>query len=138
MTAGDPGAVRASRAAANMVSTPRAMGGLASAGVAIDVFVASSADIGESYGPETSIRPPRSSPALPPLPAASCSGPMVEAVAGRPRPCGPAVDAYGSGDSFAAGLTYGLGTGNTAEQAVESAPDAVPRAWPEEVLMKAS
>ena len=27
------------------------------------------------------------------------------------RPPGPAVDSYGSGDAFAAGLTYGLGAG---------------------------
>jgi ribokinase len=29
------------------------------------------------------------------------------------------VDAYGSGDSFAAGLTYGLAAGHPVEQAVE-------------------
>jgi ribokinase len=31
---------------------------------------------------------------------------------------GPIVDAYGAGDSFAAGLTYGLGAGMTIEDAV--------------------
>jgi ribokinase len=31
---------------------------------------------------------------------------------------GPAVDAYGCGDSFAAGLTYGLGAGLRAEEAI--------------------
>jgi ribokinase len=36
---------------------------------------------------------------------------------GVPLP-GPAVDAYGAGDSFAAGLTYGLGEGRSPEEAL--------------------
>jgi ribokinase len=31
---------------------------------------------------------------------------------------GPAVDAYGAGDSFAAGLTYGLAEGRSPEEAL--------------------
>jgi ribokinase len=31
---------------------------------------------------------------------------------------GPPVDAYGCGDSFAAGLTFGLGRGDSIEEAV--------------------
>ena len=31
---------------------------------------------------------------------------------------GPIVDAYGAGDSFAAGVTFGLGAGETLEYAV--------------------
>jgi ribokinase len=34
---------------------------------------------------------------------------------------GPVADAYGAGDSFAAGLTYGLGSGWTPEAAIDLA-----------------
>ena len=34
---------------------------------------------------------------------------------------GPLVDAYGAGDSFAAGLTFALGSGHSPEGAVEFA-----------------
>ena len=34
---------------------------------------------------------------------------------------GPLVDAYGAGDSFAAGLTFALGSGRAPELAVEFA-----------------
>ena len=34
---------------------------------------------------------------------------------------GPLVDAYGAGDSFAAGLTFALGSGRSPEAAVEFA-----------------
>jgi ribokinase len=40
--------------------------------------------------------------------------------AAAPLP-GPAVDAYGAGDSFAAGLTFGLAEGLSAEEALEVA-----------------
>ena len=36
---------------------------------------------------------------------------------GRPSLPGPAVDAYGAGDSFAAGVTFGLAQGRPAEEA---------------------
>ncbi|HLN11621.1 MAG TPA: PfkB family carbohydrate kinase, partial [bacterium] len=36
-------------------------------------------------------------------------------------PPGPVVDSYGCGDSFAAGLTYGLGAGMPAQDAIDLA-----------------
>jgi len=36
----------------------------------------------------------------------------------RRRPPGPLQDAYGAGDSFAAGLTYGLAEGLSMDEAV--------------------
>jgi ribokinase len=120
LTAGDQGAVRAARAAASLVSTPRAMGGLAAAGVAIDVLVASSADAGESFQ-VADLDPPPSVVAR----TAGATGGELRWADGRSRRWeaaplpGPAVDAYGSGDSFAAGLTYGLAAGLPPEQAVE-------------------
>jgi ribokinase len=120
LTAGDPGAVRAARAAGKLVSTPRAMRGLAAAGVAIDVLVASSADSGERYR-AGDLDPPPSVIAR----TAGADGGVLQWADGRSRHWkaaplpGPPVDAYGSGDSFAAGLTYGLAAGRTPEEAVE-------------------
>ena len=48
--------------------------------------------------------------------------PGAEPVAYSPvRPPGPLGDAYGAGDSFAAGLTYGLGAGMAIDEAVHLA-----------------
>jgi ribokinase len=120
LTAGDSGAVRAARAAANLVSTPRAIGGLAAAGVAVDVLVASAVDSGERYRARD-LDPPPSIIAR----TAGAAGGALQWADGRscsweaaPLP-GPPVDAYGSGDSFAAGVTYGLAAGCPPEQAVE-------------------
>jgi ribokinase len=119
LTAGDSGAVRAARAAANLVSTPRAIDGLAAAGVPIDVLVASSADRGERYR-AGDLEPPPAVIAR----TAGAAGGTLEWADGRSRHWeaaplpGPPVDAYGSGDSFAAGLTYGLASGQPPEQAV--------------------
>lgn len=119
LTAGDPGAVRAARAAANLVSTPRALDALAGSGVRVDVLVASSADAGErDRGGE--LDPP---PEMVASTAGGAGGDLVYAdgrafrwdAAALP---GPAVDAYGCGDSFAAGLTFGLAEGRSPEQAV--------------------
>jgi ribokinase len=119
LTAGDPGAVRAARAAGKLVSTPRAFEALAEAGVPIDVLVSSAEDAGERYR-VGDIDPP---PSMVALTAGGAGGSLVRAD-GRttsweaaPLP-GPEVDAYGSGDSFAAGLTYGLAEGRSPEQAV--------------------
>jgi ribokinase len=120
LTAGDGGAVRAARAAAKLVATPRAMRGLAAAGVAIDVLVASSADSGERYR-AGDLDPPPSVIAR----TAGADGGVLQWTDGRSRQWeaaplpGTPVDAYGSGDSFAAGLTYGLAAGRTPEEAVE-------------------
>ena len=129
LTAGDGGAVRAARAAAGLVSTPRAMDGLAAAGVAIDVLVASAADSGERYraadldsAPSVIAR------------TAGAAGGELQWADGRSRSWeaaplpGPPVDAYGSGDSFAAGLTYGLAAGLPPSRPWRSEPAAERRA----------
>ena len=39
---------------------------------------------------------------------------------GAIEPPGPLLDAYGAGDSFVAGLTYGLGAGQELDEAVRT------------------
>ncbi|HKF92232.1 MAG TPA: PfkB family carbohydrate kinase [Acidimicrobiia bacterium] len=118
-TAGDAQAVRASRAARTLVSTARTIPPLAESGVQIDVLVSSSRDVAERYAPGD-IEPPPHLVAR----TAGAGGGWVEAPDGTttewtaaPLP-GPPVDAYGAGDSFAAGLTYGLAAGRSPEEAL--------------------
>jgi ribokinase len=119
LTAGDPGAVRAARAAGKLVSTPRAIEALAEAGVPIDVLVSSADDAGEHHR-AGDLDPP---PSMVARTAGAAGGSLVRGD-GRAIPWeatalpGPRVDAYGCGDSFAAGLTYGLAEGRSPEQAV--------------------
>ena len=118
-TAGDAQAVRASRAARTLVSTARTIPPLAESGVQIDMLVSSSRDAGERYTPGD-IEPPPHLVAR----TSGAGGGWVEAPDGTrtewtaaPLP-GPPVDAYGAGDSFAAGLTYGLAAGRSPEEAL--------------------
>ncbi|HEU0023174.1 MAG TPA: PfkB family carbohydrate kinase [Thermoleophilaceae bacterium] len=121
LTAGDARAVRAAREAGVLVSTPRGIEALAEAGVELDALVASGADRGERYEPGQLEPPPRvvvrtAGPAGGAWETATESGGYDAA----PLP-GPARDAYGCGDSFAAGLTYGLGSGLDLPAALELA-----------------
>ena len=118
-TAGDAQAVRASRAARTLVSTARTIRPLAESGVQIDMLVSSSRDVGERYTPGDIEPPPRLVART-----AGAGGGWGEAPDGTrtewtaaPLP-GPPVDAYGAGDSFAAGLTYGLAAGRSPEEAL--------------------
>jgi ribokinase len=130
LTGGDTGAARAARAARVLVATPRALAALEGAGVAVDVLVGSANDPGEVYEPGMLDPEPRvvvrtrggaggewsatGDEPLPWLPGGRRSG----AWAPTPLPGAP-IDAYGCGDSFAAGLTYGLGAGLELERAIE-------------------
>jgi len=117
-TGGDADALRAARAARVLVATPRALDVIAESGVQLDVLVSSANDPGEQVA----------AGALDPAPrlvvrtggAAGGSWSSVDGDAGtwaaEPLP-GPPVDSYGSGDAFAAGLTYGLGAGMPVAQA---------------------
>jgi ribokinase len=119
LTGGDAGAVRAARAARVLVATPRAMEALAGAGVTIDVLVGSAHDADEAYArgmldPEPRVVVRTRGERGGEWSAADRSGTWDP----TPLP-GPAVDAYGCGDSFAAGLTYGLGAGMVLEEAID-------------------
>ena len=110
-TGGDGAAARAARAARVLVASARAHGALLDGGVTPDVLVASATDAKERAG-------------VAELPAPrwlvmtdGARGGRWEAADGdtgswaAAPPPGPPVDAYGCGDSFAAGLTYGLAAG---------------------------
>jgi ribokinase len=116
-TGGDVEALRAARSARILVATPRAGDVLRDAGVALDVLVASGRDGGEAI-PSLDSRPRYVA-----LTAGGDGGRWAAAdgTDGRwhaARPPRAPVDAYGCGDSFAAGLTYGLGAGMSFEDAV--------------------
>jgi ribokinase len=117
-TAGDHDALNAARAARVLVASPRAIDALGQ-GVAVDALVLSSDDAIErgeaahaldeaelvvsTEGAHGGVYRQRG----------SGSGSWAAA-----PPPGEAVDSYGCGDSFAAGLTYGLGTGMAAPAAL--------------------
>jgi len=117
-TAGGLDTLRAARAARTVVATARVMDVLAAAQVRLDAVVGSARDASEryvGYEPE---------PDLVVTTAGSAGGTWAGAEgrtgrwAAAPVP-GAVGDAYGCGDSFAAGLTYGLADGRGVEGALE-------------------
>jgi ribokinase len=122
LTAGDADALRAARAARVLVASPRAGGVLAQVGVRLDALVYSEQD-----ELETSFA--RSLDPRPSLLVATrgAEGGRYEMANGdsgtwEPAPLpGPIADSYGSGDSFAAALTYGLAEGRDTMSALELA-----------------
>ena len=122
LTAGDVDAVRHARRARVLVATPRGLDTLSEAHVELDALVSSGRDPGEIYREGD----------LDPVPrivvrTLGAQGGEWETASGErgnwgPAPLpGPVHDAYGAGDSFAAGLTYGLGAGWDIDRAVELA-----------------
>lgn len=118
-TGGDAGALRAARAARVLVATPRARDAIEEAGVQLDALVGSAQDEGERLA----------AGGLDPQPryvvlTAGAQGGRWEGADGTcgtwaaASPPGPPVDAYGCGDSFAAGLTHALGAGLPIPEAV--------------------
>ena len=123
LTAGDIEAVRQARRARTLVATPRGLDALAEAHVR-----AGRAGV-ERAGPRRALQPrrprpraARSSCGRSERPGESGRRRAASGAAGAPAPLpGPVRDAYGCGDSFAAGLTYGLGAGWEIARAVELA-----------------
>jgi ribokinase len=111
-----------SRSARVLVATARALSPLVEARVELDALVASGADAGERYE-RGQITP---EPRLVVRTAGAAGGEWETADGERgryeaaPLP-GPVSDAYGCGDSFAGGLTFGLGSGLRPEAALELA-----------------
>lgn len=121
-TGGDPAALGAARAARVLVATARALGAIAAAGVRLDVLVASAHDEGERFDIADLDPAPRYV-----VLTSGAAGGTWEGTDGshgewapEPLPASP-VDAYGCGDSFAAGLSHGLGSGLAIEEALQLA-----------------
>ncbi len=121
---GDAEAVKAARRARVLVATARSLPVLAEAGVELDALVRSARDPGERY--ERGDLEPQ------PKLVVATSGReggiwgTADCRAGSFRPVppdGPVADAYGAGDSFAAGLTYALAGGDDVEAAVAFAAE---------------
>jgi ribokinase len=110
-TAGDDGALRRARRARILVATARVLPHLARARIPVDALVGSGRDEAERYVPGD-LDPP---PGLAVWTTGASGGRYLTAegsagtFAAAPIP-GPVVDAYGCGDSFAAGLAFGLGS----------------------------
>ena len=118
-TGGDAGALRAAARAGCLVATARAGAVLVQDDLEIDVLVHSANDPGET--------PPEGVRARVVVSTEGSHGGHWRAADGStgrweasPAP-GPILDAYGCGDAFAAGLTYGMGAGWGLERALELA-----------------
>jgi len=118
-TAGDVEALRLARTAGLLASTARVFDTIARSGVPLDALVGSARDRDETYDPRRLSRPPELLVITngaeggtywihggPPLPYAAV------------EPPGPVVDTYGTGDTFAGALTYGLGSRMAVENAL--------------------
>jgi ribokinase len=120
-TAGDVSALESARRARVLVATSRELGTLRRAGIELDALVGSGEDLGEQYHPGDLDPPPKLvvSTAGPLGGWTQPGGPFRAA----PLP-GPISDAYGAGDSFAAGLTYALAKGLERDEALDLASRA--------------
>jgi len=122
VTACDVEALRLARRARNVVATSRIMPLLQAAGVELDALVGSASDPDERYEVGDLSPPPRMV-----VRTAGAAGGTYTLASGRRGEfpaaplLGPVVDAYGCGDSFAAGLTYALGAGLNPDEAVRLA-----------------
>jgi ribokinase len=118
VTAGDAGALEATRAAGVLVATTRT-GAALSSGVQIDALVGSALDPSETYR-RGDIEP---EPSLVVRTEGAAGGSWETADGERSRFDAPPLpgevrDRYGAGDSFAAGLTFALGRGDDPATAV--------------------
>jgi ribokinase len=121
-TGGDVGALTHARRARRLVATPRAYATLRASRVNLDVLVRSAKDPGEQQA-EEGLDP---APDIVVSTAGKEGGEWVgeDRTTGRWKAAelpGPPQDAYGAGDSFAAGLTFGLGADLPIEQALRVA-----------------
>src|SRR5947209_6517086 len=114
-TGGDVAALRAARRAKCLVATSRELPTLKAAGVQIDVLVGSGEDAGERFESGELDPPPR----IVVTTAGGLGGWIRPGGPFRAAPIpGPVADAYGCGDCFAAGLTYGLALKRPVDEAV--------------------
>ena len=121
-TAGDEGALRNARRARVLVATSRIAGFLAEHRVELDAVVGSGSDPAEAVDPSSFAH----RPALV-VRTDGVAGGRYEASDGRSgsyepvAPPHPVVDTYGAGDSFAAGLAFGLASEMNVDDALRLA-----------------
>jgi ribokinase len=112
---GDFAALRAARHSPVLVATSREVATLRRAAVAVDVLVGSGEDAAERF--ESGELEPE--PPIVVTTAGTLGGWIRPGGPFRAAPLpGPVSDAYGCGDCFAAGLTYGLALGKPVDEAV--------------------
>jgi ribokinase len=118
-TGGDAASLRAARTARTLVATPRARDAMIGSDVTLDALVRSAGDPGEQDDPERRGWSTRLTVATrgPDGGTYTTGDGHTGSFAAAPLP-GPIVDAYGAGDSFAAGLTFGLGSGMDVDAAL--------------------
>ena len=116
---GDADAARAARRARALVATARSLPVLQEAGIELDALVRSARDPSERY--ERGDLEPAPKLAVSTDGSRGGAWETADGRAGRYPAAplaGPIVDAYGAGDSFAAGLTYALARGDDVEPAL--------------------
>ncbi len=120
VTTADPEGFRRARAARVLASTPRAeLAVLEASGVRLDALIGSALDATEAVGPGD-----LSAVLKLVIRTEGAEGGSVQLRDGSverfsaPALPGPIVDTYGAGDSFAAGVTYGLAAGMSTQEAV--------------------
>jgi ribokinase len=119
LTGSDVEGVRSVRQAGAVVATSRVLPLLAEAAVELDVLVGSGSDPSERYRPRDLDPPPRYAVMTAGARGGTWQTPGADPVAFAAAELpGPIVDAYGAGDSFAAGLTYAFGASMGIEEAV--------------------
>jgi len=112
---GDADALHHARLARVLVAAARELSTLREAGVELDGLVGSGEDEAELYHPGELDPPPH----LVVTTSGGLGGWVQPGGPFRPAPLpGTVVDAYGAGDCFAAGLTFGLGRRDPVEEAV--------------------
>jgi ribokinase len=112
---GDIAALRAARRARLLVATSREVATLRRGGEELDVLVGSAEDAAERFEPGE-IEP---APKVVVTTSGGLGGWLRPGGPFRAAPVpGPIEDAYGCGDCFAAGLTYGLAEGRALDEAV--------------------
>jgi ribokinase len=121
--AGDVEALRAARQARVLVATARELPTLQRAGVELDALVHSGRDLAERYEPGQ-LEP---APKLVITTMGREGGKFVAEDREGTYPAaelpGPLADAYGAGDSFAAGLAFGLASGGSVVEALQLAAE---------------
>jgi ribokinase len=118
LTAGDLGAVRRARAARVLVATPRLRERLDGGDLRLDAVVFSANDATEVRWARTLEQHTRLMVATEGAHGGHWWGESEGRWSAVPPP-GPIRDAYGCGDSFAAGFTFGMAQGMTPAQAAE-------------------